>query len=381
MHAVDSGSPAHGVLAANDVILGADGSGPNPAPFSADARKSLALAIAHAEARNPGTLRLLRWRSGTTTTVQITLRTMGTYSATAPYDCPKSTQILTEGAQWVFNNNNETSGRYSFGALSLLATGNSSYATRVRNEARSRVPTAIARAQMMSDTRDATSMITWERGHTLIFLAEYFLATGDSQVFAGLEAYAVNIAKNSSIFGALGHIFAEKNADGSPNGPMGGVYGPVNSSGMPCFLGLLLARQCGVTHPALQPAIDRASLFFASYTGRGAIPYGEHEPYPAHEGNGRSGLAALCFALQADRDEAGKFFAKMATAAPSEREHGHTGAFFNYLWSPLGAAVGGEAAAAEHFKRISWHLDLARRWIHKSGGSWTVGRNPSPRLQ
>ncbi|HSP41421.1 MAG TPA: DUF6288 domain-containing protein, partial [Luteolibacter sp.] len=358
--AVDSGSPAHGVLAANDVILGADGTGVSPAPFSSDARKSLALAIADAEARNPATLKLLRWRSGTTATVEITLRTMGTYSATAPYNCPKSSLILTEGAQWVFDN--ETSGRYSFGALSLLASGNSAYATRVRNEARARVPSASTRTQMMSDSRDASSMITWERGHTLVFLAEYYLATGDAQVLPGIEAYAVNIAKNSSLFGTVGHIFAEKNPDGSPNGPMGGVYGPVNSSGMPCFLGLLLARECGITHPSLQPAIDRASLFFASYTGRGAIPYGEHEPSPSHEGNGRSGLAALIFALEETRAEAGKFFAKMATAAPSERENGHTGAFFNYLWSPLGAAAGGEAAAAEHFKRISWTLDLARRW-------------------
>jgi hypothetical protein len=209
---------------------------------------------------------------------------MGAYSATAPYNCPKSSLILTEGAQWVFNN--ETSGRYSFGALSLLATGNSAYATRVRNEARARVPNATTRAQMMSDTRDATSMITWERGHTLVFLAEYYLASGDSpatrdaQVLPGIEAYAVNIAKNSSLFGTVGHIFADKFSDGSPNGPMGGVYGPVNSSGMPCFLGLLLARECGITHPSIQPAIDRASLFFASYAGRGAIPYGEHEPLP-----------------------------------------------------------------------------------------------------
>jgi hypothetical protein len=364
--AVDNGSPAHGVLAANDVILGANGTGADPAPFSSDARKSLALAIADAEARSPAMLKLLRWRSGTTTTVEITLRTMGAYSATAPYNCPKSSLILTEGAQWVFNN--ETSGRYSFGALSLLATGNAAYATKVRNEARAKVPGASTRAQMMSDTRDATSMITWERGHTLVFLAEYYLASGDSpatrdaQVLPGIEAYAVNIAKNSSLFGTVGHIFAEKFSDGSPNGPMGGVYGPVNSSGMPCFLGLLLARECGITHPSIQPAIDRASLFFASYTGRGAIPYGEHEPAYSHEGNGRSGLAALIFALEDTRVDAGKFFAKMATAAPSERENGHTGSFFNYLWAPLGAAAGGEAAAAEHFKRISWHLDLCRRW-------------------
>lgn len=364
--AVDTESPAHGVLAANDVILGADGTGAAPMPFSSDARRGLGLAIAAAEARNPATLALLSWSAGITSTVQITLTHLGAYSATAPYNCPKSSQLLTTGAQRVFEL--ETSGRYSLGALTLLATGNPAYVSRVRSEARALVPNATTRAQMMSDARDASSQITWSRGHTLVFLCEYYLASGtsaatrDADVLPGIEAIAVNIAKNSSLFGTVGHIYAEKNADGSPNGPMGGVYGPVNSTGMPCFLGLLLAQKCGLTNPEIQPAINRASLFFASYSGRGSIPYGEHEPSPSHENNGKSGLAALCFALQDHRAAQTKFFAQMATASATERESGHTGAFFNYLWAPLGAAVGGEAAATEHFKRISWRLDLARRW-------------------
>ena len=173
----------------------------------------------------------------------------------------------------------------------------------------------------------------------------------------------MNIAKNQSLFGTLGHIFAEKNPDGSNNGPMGGVYGPVNSTGLPCFFGLLLAKECGLTNPELAPAIERTSRFFAYYTGKGAIPYGEHEAYyQMHESNGKCGLAALAFELQDNRAEEQKFFAKMATAATSERENGHTGAFFNYLWSPLGAAAGGEEAAAAHFSRIRWMLDLNRRW-------------------
>lgn len=96
---INAGSPVDGVLAVDDVILGADGGGAIPVAFSADARRSLALAIADAEARDPGHLTLLRWRAGATTTVQITLRTMGSYSATAPYNCPKSSQILQEGLQ------------------------------------------------------------------------------------------------------------------------------------------------------------------------------------------------------------------------------------------------------------------------------------------
>lgn len=357
--AVDAGSPAAGILAANDVILGANGTGGTPVNFTSDARRSLALAIADAEARNPGILKLIRWRAGVTSMVDVTLRTMGAYTTTAPYNCPKSAKILQEGMQYVFDH--ETSGRYSFGALALLASGNAAYQARVQTEARALIPSAATMVQMKSDVRDTAS--TWERGHTLIFLSEYYLATNDAQVIPAIEAYAVNIAKNQSLFGTLGHIYADKNKDGSNNGPMGGVYGVVNSTGLPCFFGLLLARECGLTNPEIEPAITRTSRFFSYYTGKGAIPYGEHEPYyQGHENNGKSGLAALAFALQTNRAAEEKFFTKMALASPSEREAGHTGPFFNYLWAPLGANCGGEDAAAAYFSRASWHFDLARRW-------------------
>lgn len=116
---VSTGSPAAGILAVDDVILGADGSGADPAEFTADARKSLAEAIAEAEARTPATLKLIRWRAGTTSTVTLTLQTMGAYSATARYNCPKSAKILEEGLQYIMSS--ESAGRYSFGTLSLLA--------------------------------------------------------------------------------------------------------------------------------------------------------------------------------------------------------------------------------------------------------------------
>jgi hypothetical protein len=57
----------------------------------------------------------------------------------------------------------------------------------------------------------------------------------------------------------------------------------------------------------------------------------------------------------------------MATAGYPSREYGHTGQGFSYLWSALGAAVGGPEAAAAFFQKASWHLDLVRR----SDGSFT----------
>lgn len=159
---VAAGPPAAGILAANDVILGANGTGATAVDFSSDARKSLGLAIGAAEARNPATLSLIRWRAGVTDTVTLTLRTMGAYSSTAPYTCPKSAKILQEGLQHLMTN--ETAGKYSFGTLSLLAANNNNPSdpdntarmARARTEARALIPSAATMTQMMSDARDAT---------------------------------------------------------------------------------------------------------------------------------------------------------------------------------------------------------------------------------
>ncbi|HSP41504.1 MAG TPA: DUF6288 domain-containing protein, partial [Luteolibacter sp.] len=365
---VAAGSPAAGILAVDDVILGADGTGASATDFTYDARKALADAINAAEARTPATLSLLRWRDGGTTTVTVTLQTMGAYSATAPYNCPKSALILQQGIAAIMAG--ETAGRYSFSTLGLLAANdpldpaNAARLARAQDEARARIPTEAQMQQMMSDQRDTAS--PWERGHTLVMLAEYYLLTGDEEVIPAIEAYAVNIARNSSLFGTKGHIFATKNPDGSDTGPMGGVYGPVNNAGMPCYLGLVLARECGIAHSSITPAIERMNIFYRGYIGLGTVPYGEHEPaWDGHENNGKSGLAALAYTLQSDRIDEGRYYAQMATASAADRELGHTGAFFNYLWAPLGAACGGDEAAASHFSRIRWMLDLNRRWDHR----------------
>lgn len=158
---------------------------------------------------------------------------MGAYSATAPCNCPKSALILQQGLQAVMAG--ETAGKYSFGLLTLLAgnnpadPANAARMTRAQSEARARIPNAATRAQILP----------------------------------AVEAYAMNIAKNTSLFGTVGHIFAEKFSDGSANGPMGGVHGPVNSTGMTCYLGLLLARECGLSNPEIEPAIVRSSRSIA----------------------------------------------------------------------------------------------------------------------
>jgi len=92
---VDDGSPADGVLAVGDVILGVDGK-----PFTEDARKRFGRAITEAEKEeNGGILRLIRWRDGKQEDVQVKLAVMGSYSVTSPWDCPKSRKILDTGCR------------------------------------------------------------------------------------------------------------------------------------------------------------------------------------------------------------------------------------------------------------------------------------------
>jgi HEAT repeat protein len=141
----------------------------------------------------------------------------------------------------------------------------------------------------------------------------------------------------------------------------------VNMAGLPANLSMVMARKCGVKNREVDQAIVRAAGFFGYFTDKGAIPYGEHEPWPYHENNGKNSITAVMFSAMGNKPKETEFFARMATAGYPSREYGHTGQGFSYLWSALGAACGGPEAAAAFFRKSSWHFDLVRR----SDGSFT----------
>jgi len=382
---VAAGSPAVGVFAVNDVILGADGTGATATNFTADARKSLAYAIADAEARAPATLSLLRWRSdgaggGTTTPVTLTLQTLGAYSATAPYNCPKSAAILELGLN--HDVAHASPDGYAFIALSMMAADDPS---NPNNAARQALAQAEARKLILSQTEinDAlagvvptSTKVAWDVGHELIVLAEYFRKTGDAAVYDSLRARAYQAATGSSLFGTHGHQFTVPGADGNLNGPYSHGYGVMNNASVTCFLGLVLAREAGITDPVVEAAIQRAEAFYGSFANKGVIPYSEHYPYNNTTDNGKSGQLAMCMRAIDGREAERDHFARSAISSHTQRDSGHQGSWFNYIWSPLGAAAAGEEAASAHFREISWMLDLNRRWdgsfeynqLHTSGG-------------
>jgi hypothetical protein len=343
---VDEGSPAAGVLAVGDVLLGVDGK-----PFSHDPRTELgkALTVAESEAGG-GNLTLVRWRAGQTENVVVKLPVLGDYSATAPYDCSKSQRILEQGCQALARRIADPSYRpnpitRSLNALALLASGDPQY-----------LPLVRAQAQWAAEF-SADSFQTWYYGYVIMLVAEYKMATGDDSVMPGLRRLALESARGQSIVGSWGHRFA------GPDGRLQG-YGMMNSPGLPLTIGLILAREAGVDDPEVRRAIERSARLIRFYIGKGAVPYGDHHPWiETHEDNGKCGMAAVMFDLLGER-EGTEFFSRMSVASHGpERDTGHTGNFFNILWSLPGVVRAGEHATGAWMREFgAWYFDLARRW-------------------
>jgi hypothetical protein len=338
--AVAKGSPADGILNSGDVILGAGGG-----KFSGDARIRFANAVTAAEQeKNGGRLRITRWREGKTEEVVIKIAVMGSYSATAPFDCPKSKKIFELGCEAIVKAGLEQASIPNhLNALALLASGNKKYHPMLADYA----PKAAA------SLRPGTW--TWFYGYGNLFLAEYVLATGDRSILPELKRTTMAMVQAQSNVGTWGHEYYAR-----PSGNLNG-YGCMNAPGLVLLTAMVLAREAGVKDPDLDKAIAKGSEFLRWYVNKGAIPYGDHQPWPGHEDNGKCSNAAVLFDLLGDR-EATSFFARMATAGYAERERGHTGNFFNMLWALPGVARCGPLATGAYWKEQAWYYDLARGW-------------------
>ena len=102
----------------------------------------------------------------------------------------------------------------------------------------------------------------WGPGYTLISLCEYYLLTGDKEVLPAIRGHVRALEKNQMSSGGWGH--------GAP-----GWYGIMNAVGQTCFIGLVLAEECGVKvdPKVMARAVKLSGRFIGSY---GA--YGDHAP-------------------------------------------------------------------------------------------------------
>ena len=342
---VENGSPASGVLKVGDVILGVEGK-----KFQSDARIAFGKQINKAEA-DKGRLQLLVWRGGKTAEVTIKLPPLGGYSPTAPYDCPKSERIFSQGceaiARKVTSGGNQVVNPItrSLNAMVLLASGERKYLPLLRKE-----------AQWAAKFK-ANQFASWYYGYANMFLTEYAIATGDRSVLPGVKRLSIEIANGQSEVGTWGHKFAN---------PETGVlygYGAMNAPALPLTMSLVLARELGLKDSRTDRAIKKSETYLGFYADKGGIPYGDHHPsVDQYDPNGKTSAAAVLFDLLGDEKKA-DLFARMATAAHGlERDVAHTGNFFTQIWPIPAVSRCGPNATGGWIQEAGWRLDLARRW-------------------
>lgn len=357
---VDPGSPADGKINPGDVLIAAGG-----IPFKDKTRQQLAAAIDLAEAT--GTL-TLTCKDGSN--IDLTLPILGTYTDTAPYNCPKTDLIITRAADFIVANKKFGREGFPIALLGLLATGEARYIDFVKQQVHA-AAWAKPDLQLSVDTYARTA---WNWAYTGLFLGEYYLLTEDDYVLPALEAYTVALAKGRDAGGLWGHGFASLDRNnGQSHGRLPG-YAQMNQTSLACFLAILLAEKSGIRHPEILATITQNNIYFSGFIGRGTLPYGVHNPNAkSYNNNGMSGLAAIAFALHGNKPGA-EFFSRMAAASHSIMENGHTGHYFNLLWTGPGASLCGPEVTSGFFRESKWLSIINRKW----NGDFTYSHSETP---
>ncbi|MFK7849728.1 MAG: DUF6288 domain-containing protein [Akkermansiaceae bacterium] len=375
---IEAGSPAEGPMKRHDIIIGAAippntpahqwNSAPKVRKFDADARMEMARAITWAESdAGKGELHLLVARDGKEGQVTLRLPVLGAYAKTAPFDCPKTSKIVDQAIGFLAESTpaegySSGVGRPMAAAL-LLASEQAEYLDHVRRSA--------CRMSLNHEVSEAGHE-TWRWGNNNLFLCEYYLATGDKRVLPTIQEYSERLVAGQSNPGTWGHKIVENFI------PPG--YGVINSTGIVCFLSLVLADECGVEFD--RQGIVNSVNFYGSYVGRGGIPYGDHAPTVDPTSNGKNGGAAVAFHLLGAERATNWFGGMAASANLLYFENGHSGNYFNQTWTPLGVSVTGKKNYVNFWERFNSYRDLARRkdgsfmtqpWPHKREGDLGAG--------
>ncbi len=333
VQSIRPGSPADGVLLPKDMIVGAGG---KLFPMGQDARKALGPAIGAAKG---GKLELIVLRKGQAGIATVQLSVPGQFGPTWPYECDKSQAVLDRACQYVATRT-RTPGFLNLNALLLLASEKPEYMDFVRRGAYAIKPPPIERERASA----------WGLSYSGLFLAEYYLATGDSAVLGKIDLIAQHLRLGQAKAGTWTHGTTRIGESG---------YGPVNSVGTVGFVALALAEECGIEK--LRPALEKCEKFFASYAGRGWIPYGDHIPAGRYASdNGKNSTAAVAFAILGGHDEVATELAAPVCAAWAFREGGHTGPFFSHTWGPIGAVYAGRDDFRVFLDKQRWFYNIIR---------------------
>jgi hypothetical protein len=323
---------AAGGLAVDDVIVAVNG---RVIPEWEDPRVPMGYAIAAAQTKAfNGKLILQVGRDGKLLDITITLPIAAPYDEANPYACERSRQIAADAVAHVMKEGDDT----FWMDLFLMACGDEQ-------------SIALVRDRLRKASTNETVGNNWVPGYTLISLCEYYLLTGDQEVLPAIRGHVRGLEKNQTRSGGWGH--------GVPGG-----YGIMNNVGQSCFIGLVLAEECGVEvdPEVMARAVKLTGRFIGSY---GA--YGDHAPGVARYAtggapneNGQVCTRAVLFHLLGEEAVATRD-ARHTSYLYRSRMAGHAERIFAIAWSSVGAAL----APAEDYKKYAnnmlWFYELSRQ--------------------
>ena len=271
---ITPGTPATGKLQVDDVLVAVNG----VKLEALDPRPVLGNAITAAEAGD-GKLTFSVERAGKPEQVTV-IPVVGAYSATWPIDCPKTKRIVAAAAARSMEmidpgkgaDLNRTTAMH---CMFLLSTCEDRHLAAVGKLMRAAVP-----------GMQKASGHTWNNSYMLIAMGEYYLRTGDKVVLP-LMKNIVDDSFERDCVGGWGHW--------DYLNPSCTRSGLVNAAGGALFVGIVLARECGV---AMKDADFEKSLrYFYRFAGYGGVPYGDQQPSSGGSSNGKSCMLGVALSL------------------------------------------------------------------------------------
>ncbi len=339
-------SPAEGTVEEGDVIVGVNGK----LVAGNDPRRPLGEALLEADATD-GKMTFQIKRAGQLKEVTIKIPTLGGYGKTWPVDCRKSATLVKELADklvaaqqddgWYYLDRGGRAQRVGadlngcMATLFLLSTGDDAYLPTVK-----RYTAALAAEAEARPTRSS-----WHLGYQLTVLGEYYLRTGDRSVLPAMTKLAA-LTPEGQIAGSWGHYMNDVACGYVQSGQM-------NSAGVTVFLGLAVARECGVVAP--DETFEKALHFFYRMPGHGSICYGDHRSEIYIDTNGRNAAIGCAMSLLPEDcyRQSAEHIAMLIADSYCAPEAGHTGGGFNVIWRGIGSMF----LPDEHRHRYRRHMD------------------------
>lgn len=349
------GSPAEGKLKVGDVIYSANGK-----MLGDEAERVMSAAITESETLDGGGKLVLGLRRGDQLLdVEVTLEVMGSYSPTAPYNCPKSEKIVADLEQWLVERGGMAGNFLSTDSLFLLGAGTPEHQHLVRRY--------IYDKFIDGEPGD----VNWSLGYNGMLMGEYYLATGDRNVLPAMKRWADKIALNQigpedarGLTGRIGGWFQRGKGRFQ-------VYPAMPPAAAACVIALHLAREAGVD---IDEDAYQAGLEYFRKKGApvAQVIYGNawrDTPQPYHpdaiasgqlsSDNGKISVAGVLFELVGDR-RTSHLCSFVSTYAYNNTYEGHGGNFWNNFWTPIGASVHSKPAFIHFMEGHRWYRELNR---------------------